>query len=252
MSNWFTRLFAIFSAKGDKAITQMEQNTMEERLNTQVRKAHDDLTRAQAGVAASYGAMHAAEEDVTRLTADQAKAIIRFKALDAQKSPNANNAAGAVTQIRADLAEAVTRRDLSKATAEKAQQTLNAARKTLEEHIAETRRNITEGQVNSQLANAIEMATGLLTQTEGTASELSNIAKMARDRNNLQKGRITAASGQLENSGLMDDQVTRDAMNEDAAASLRAELNLAPKVAPAAPAAPATEGDASTAGKQGM
>jgi hypothetical protein len=117
------------------------------------------------------------------------------------------------------------------ASAERAQQTLTAARKTLEEHIAETRRNIAEGKANTQLANAIEMATGLLTQTEGTASELSSISKMARDRNNLQKGRITAASGQLETSGLLDDEATREAVNEDAAASLRAELNLAPKPA---------------------
>jgi cell division protein YceG involved in septum cleavage len=121
--------------------------------------------------------------------------------------------------------------------------------KTLEEHIAETRRNIAEGKANTQLANAIEMATGLLTQTEGTASELSNISKMARDKNNLQKGRITAASGQLETSGLLDDEATREAVNEDAAASLRAELNLAPK--PAATPAKDTSEPSSTE-KQAM
>jgi phage shock protein A len=236
MFNLLKRIWFVIIGKGNAAVSSVEAENMEHLLELRVKEANDGLVRAQAGVAQSFAAVAEAEDQLKKLREEETRIVARFTALDRANNPKANDSALAVQKLRGDITGWENRLQLAKTTAEQNQKALTAARKKLQDNVAEARRNIQESRINKQLANALEVATGLITETSGSTYELNRIQEMARQQNNTQKGRIMASQGQLEASGLLDAEAEEQVLKEDAAAALRAELNLSPKTkAPAAP-----------------
>lgn len=230
MFSLFRRAWAIFFAKGNAAISQAEEANIKELLEVRIQEANKSLAKAQAGVAAAFGQSVLMKANYEKLVEEEKQMLARFRALDqAGATEKANAAAGEVARIRTQLAEAKSRMEAAETAAKTSQRTLEAARKAQEKNIAEARRNANEIASNRALASALETAQGLVSETEGNAAEFQRLANMAKESNATQKGRILAAQGSLENSGLLDDAATEAVLNADAAASLRAELNLAPK-----------------------
>jgi phage shock protein A len=235
MFNLLKRIWFVIIGKGNAAVSTIESENMEHLLELRVKEANDGLIKAQAGVAQSFAAVAEAEDQLKNLREEETRLVARFTALDRANNPKANDTALAVQKIRADVSAWEARLQLAKSTAEQNQKALTAARRKLQENVAEARRNIQESRINKQLANALEVATGLITETSGSTYELNRIQDMARQQNNAQKGRIMASQGQLEASGLLDADAEEQVLKEDAGASLRAELNLSPKAKIAAP-----------------
>ena len=229
MFNLLKRIWFVIIGKGNAAVSSIESENMEQLLELRIKEANEGLIKAQAGVAQSFAAVAEAEDQLKKLREDETRLVARFTALDRANNPKANDTALAVQKIRADLGAWEARLQLAKSTAEQNQKALTAARKKLQENVAEARRNIQESRINKQLANAMEIATGLITETSGSTYELNRIQEMARQQNNTQKGRIMASQGQLEASGLLDADAEEQVLKEDAGAALRAELNLSPK-----------------------
>jgi phage shock protein A len=244
--NLLQRIINLFRGIGNAKVTAMESENMEQLLELQVQEANKGLIKAQAGVAQSYAAVASAEDELKKLTEMERTLTARFKALDQAGNARANDTALAVQKTKGDIVTWTERLKLAKVTADQNQKALNIAREKLKENVAEARKNISEARINTQLAGALEVASGLITQTTGSTYEMNRIATMAREANNAQKGRIMASQNSLEASGLMDTAAEEEILKEDAAAELRASLGLAPKTkkvdaAPAPTEAPITE-----------
>lgn len=229
MWNILKRLYSLFSAKGEKAVSEMEEHNIKALLEKRIRESNESIARAQAGVATAYATASRAEEKLTKANEEEKRLLAQFRALDQAQSPKASDVAGLVKTKRAEIAQLQQQVQISTATAEKTRLALDAARKQQQKNIDEARRNANEIATNRELANALEIANGLVSDTNSNAYELNRLSEMAADANAQQRGRIMAAQGSLEASGLIDDAATQKILNEDAANSLRSELNLAPE-----------------------
>lgn len=227
MFSIFKRAWAILMAKSNNSMSIMEENNLKELLEVRIQQANESLAKAQAGVAAAFGQFTLAKNSYEKLTEEEKQLTARFRALDqAGQAEKANEAAGAVTRKRKDLADAKLRMETSEVAAKTSQRTLEAARKAQERNIEEARRNANSIATNRALATALETANGLVSETSGDAAEFQRLSKMAAEANATQQGRIMAAQGQLNSSGLLDDAATEAVLNADAADLLRAEMNL--------------------------
>lgn len=250
MFNLIKRLWNIVIGKGNAAVTGLEAENMEHLLEIEIKKANDELIKAQAGVAQSFGVVASAEDELKTLREQEKTLIVRFKALDQAGNAKSADIALQVQKLKQDIATWEERLKIARAAADRNQKALNLAREKQKQNIADARRNIAEARINKTLAGALETATGLITTTEGSTYEMNRIATMARETNNLQRGRIMASENALDASGLLDTEAETAVLKDDAAAELRASLGLAPKTKPTPSAPAATE--TPSAEKQGM
>lgn len=250
MFNLIKRLWNIVIGKGNAAVTGLEAENMEQLLEIEIKKANDELIKAQAGVAQSFGVVASAEDELKTLREQEKTLIVRFKALDQAGNAKSADVALQVQKLKQDIATWEDRLKIARAAADRNQKALNLAREKQKQNIADARRNIAEARINKTLAGALETATGLITTTEGSSYEMNRIATMARETNNLQRGRIMASENALDASGLLDTEAETAVLKDDAAAELRASLGLAPKTKPT-PATPAAT-ETPSAEKQGM
>jgi len=222
------RLWAVLLGKSNKVVTEAERANMESLLQLRVDKQRQELAAAQAGVAQSFAVVADYTDQLQKKTDFLPPLITQFKALHQAGSAKAADKAALIEKTRKEVAELDQKLSLAKKAADQNQRALIAARKSLEDSVAEAKRNINEAKINEQLANSLELATGLISKVNTNASELSRVTEMAREANNSAKGRIMASQGQMEASGLMESQEEENILKEDAAAKLAAELGLAP------------------------